>query len=88
MSTTLFLLNCYVSSPRGVILKLEHISGSQEGLIKAQNSGPYLYKLIFSRIGVGLLLLIIICASNKFLGDTIGPRIIFENHRPGLQCLR
>ena len=53
MSTTLFLLNCYVSSPRGVILKLEHISELQEGLIKAQNSRPYLYKLIFSRIGGG-----------------------------------
>ena len=80
MSTTLFLVNCYVSSPRRVILKLEHTSGSQEGLIKAQNSGPYLYKLIFSRIGVGLILLIIICTSIKFLGDTIDPLIIFENH--------
>ena len=57
MSTTLFLLNCYVSLPRGVDLKLEHTSEWQEGLIKAKNSGPYLYKLIFSRIWGGAIII-------------------------------
>lgn len=48
-STILFLLNCYVSSLRGVILKLQRVSESQEGLIKTQISGSYLYRILSSK---------------------------------------
>lgn len=50
-STILFLLNCYVSSHRGVILKLQHASESQEGLIKTQISGSFLYKILSNKGG-------------------------------------